>query len=48
MVLILFIIVLIFNAVESTHFRGGSISIRPIDSNENNVTVEFSTYFAWR
>lgn len=42
------ILVFQITRVFSTHFRGGSISIRPIEANDHNVTVEFSTYFAWR
>ncbi len=46
----LVILFLNFYPTESTHFRGGSLSISPFDasSKQNNVTIKLFTYFAWR
>lgn len=46
--LLLLLSLILSHKIESTHFRGGSISLRPVDSNGTYIIVEFSTYFAWR
>lgn len=43
-----FFLITIFEFATASHFRGGSISWRPISDNNSTVTVEFRAYWSWR
>lgn len=38
----------LLSLTSGSHFRGGSISWKPISDNGATVTVEFQAYWAWR
>jgi hypothetical protein len=45
---LIFSILVIFNPSEQSHFRGGSITARPISHTTTNVTMQFTVTFSWR
>jgi hypothetical protein len=46
--LLIGIFVILLPFIESAHFRGGSISWKPIEDNETHVYIEFHSKWTWR